>query len=349
MYKDKYLTVAKDVDEFLENFLKNLTQTENSRLFFPIKEMDILNEVKDLTLRGGKRLRPALIVGGYELFKENALSSQNIINACGAIELMQSYFLIHDDIMDEDDLRRGAKSVHKSLGDKTGSLKKGIDLGILAGDLSCALSNMLMSRVSDEENCSGAAFAKEIFFRMPIDVIGGQNMDMLNDDPYETVLRKTASYTTVAPLCIGGALAGATPDVIEILKAVGVNLGVAFQYRDDMASLFEDPKKTGKPFGSDLLNCKNTYIIRTALLTADDSQKSALKSVLGNHEASENMIHQALNAIVECGAKQECENVIDDLAKQSVTFLKDGAGNIFRSAGVDFLEWMILKLTKRSF
>jgi geranylgeranyl diphosphate synthase type I len=344
--KDKFLSVAGRVEDYLTLYFDEFTGSGPPGIFLPFPDMNITDEVVDLTLRGGKRVRAALLVCGYELFKQDALLNSSVLRTAAAIELLQTYFLIHDDIMDEDLSRRGGKSVHCSLHAKTGSARRGRDLAILAGDLANGMAASLMAAPAPVSECQGCMDrARELFSRMHLEVIAGQVMDLQNGDPAETVIRKTASYTCVGPLCAGALLGGADDVTVKQIAAAGQALGTAFQYRDDLIGLFGDREETGKPLGSDLKNSKNTFVINLALAGASSARKMVINQVLGNRNATDAQVKAALEAITDTGAVTECENNIISLTDSAMERL-DSFDK--QNEGLMFFNWIAKRLVDRN-
>jgi len=276
----------------------------------------LLERVRDLTLRGGKRIRATLVYAGARLVDPAAGDAAAVCDAAAAVELLHTYFLIHDDIMDEDLVRRGGPSVHAALTAATGDEKLGRDLAILAGDLAVSLHERLVAELDVAE--SRRQRAASLFARMHADVIHGQMLDLLGGASEDVADHKTASYTTVGPIAIGAALAGASPEDTARLAVIARPIGVAFQLRDDLIGVFGDPAVTGKPRGSDLRSGKRTLLIQEALKRAGGGERSALAATLGRAGASDDEIAAAAAAIAATGAKRFCEERAEELAARAL-------------------------------
>jgi geranylgeranyl diphosphate synthase type I len=264
---------------------------------------------RDLTLRGGKRMRAALVAAG---FMATAGTDGSVMRAalaaCAsamiAIELLQTYLLIHDDWMDGDAVRRGGPAVHVVLSEKLGRELGGAG-AILAGDLASgwAQAALLESTVASER----ALAAARAYARINVDVVSGQIAEMTahqssappSVDAVHTL--KTASYTTTGPLLIGAALAGASDAQITALERFGRALGVAFQLRDDLLGTFGDPAVTGKPIYNDVRTGKRTALVAELLKDADGARVLASKDV------------EAIVKAMESGAKSRVEARIQTL------------------------------------
>lgn len=309
--------IASIVETRLVDFFREIESRSPSHFFTPYKDTPLIPHIRDLTLRGGKRLRAGLLIAGAELFEPQAVEQTAVIDAAAALELRQSYLLIHDDIMDGDTTRRGGPSVHVALAGFTGDARLGENLGILAGDLACALEQVLLQQM--DIDADRLTRVLEIFAAMHMAVVQGQTLDLLGQvSAFEVALHKTASYTTVGPLSAGAALAGARDRDIKHLAAIAEPLGVAFQFRDDLLGTFGDPAKTGKPADSDLLEGKRTVLVEETLARGDRLQKQKLTSVLGNPEASLADLADARDIMVQCGAKAACEQHISELTGEFI-------------------------------
>lgn len=239
----------------------------------------------DLTLRGGKRQRAALVGAGF--FAAGGASLEPCLPAMIAIELLQTYFLVHDDWMDGDELRRGAPTVHVILRERFGDSKIGESLAILAGDHANALAfEALLETDLPAERVLEAARA---FASMQETVIAGQVLDVRGDlatpEDVEQMYRlKTGAYTLRGPLLLGSALAGGSAELATGLAAFAEPLGIAFQLRDDLLGAFGDERVTGKPQGTDLRRGKRTALVVAML--ADPRGRELLAPVLGVPDAS---------------------------------------------------------------
>jgi geranylgeranyl diphosphate synthase, type I len=224
----------------------------------------VASAVAALVRRGGKRLRPALLAASA-LSCGRAMDA-TVIDAGCAWELLQAYFLVHDDWMDGDATRRGGPTVHVTLSERHKSAHLGASLAVLAGDLACALAHRVIAATDAPRE------ALVTFARVHEDVVLGQTLDLtLGAHDLAAVERmhalKTASYTTRGPVAIGAILAGCEADMLD---AFATPLGVAFQLRDDLLGAFGSSAETGKPVGSDLQSGKRTALIAEAFMRTND-------------------------------------------------------------------------------
>jgi len=278
-----------------------------------------LEAARALCLRGGKRLRAALVIAGYRV-AGGGFELAPCLPVCCAVELLHAYFLIHDDWMDQDELRRGGPAVHAALACQFGSAHLGAAGAVLAGDYTLALATRELARADLAPQRRAAVLAR--FVEMQLDAVVGQQLDVLGgssrdgatssagnlDDVYRL---KTGSYTVLGPLQLGAALCDPPPQLGPALEAFALPLGIAFQLRDDLLGAFGDPARTGKPRGSDLIAGKRTLLLQAAL--SDPSARSALAAVVGNATAPPDAVERALDAIATCGARGSVELRIGEL------------------------------------
>jgi geranylgeranyl diphosphate synthase type I len=271
----------------------------------------VMRALFDLATRGGKRLRPALVsAANLACGGEGAA-----VVECGvALEVIQAYLLVHDDWMDNDDVRRGGPSVHASLRKAFGDRHAGDACAVLAGDYAQGLALDLMTQARVPPVRMVAAVRE--LASMLTDVVTGQILDVRMAGAVETIHRlKTSSYTTRAPLALGAILAGADASVVAGLRAAGEPMGVAFQLQDDLLGTFGDPKKTGKSARSDLKQGKRTAII--AELEGDTEAAKLLPRVLGVADAKDAEVDALIARMISSGAKSRVEARRAELVAQA--------------------------------
>ncbi len=321
MMNETLSRVARLVETRLESFFEEISRTPTSAIFGTLPTSPLLDQVRALTMRGGKRLRAVLLVQSAKLFDPDAEQQPSVIDAAAALELLHTYFLIHDDIMDDDEMRRGGPAVHVALAKQFGNDALGQGLGILAGDLAEGLKQILL--VNMDAKTGRRERVNRIFAEMHLDVIHGQTLDMLgNVPPMEIAARKTASYTTVGPITAGAALAGASQAQIATLANIAYPLGIAFQFRDDLLDVYSNAKTIGKPVGTDLKEGKQTLLIEEGLKRANDQQRKTIESVFGKKEADEEAVKAACAALTDCGAKEACERQMAELVDTFINGLE---------------------------
>jgi geranylgeranyl diphosphate synthase, type I len=321
---NELLTVVRDqVDRELVAIWDDVLREHAARGAAVLKPLEA---ARALCSRGGKRLRAALVVVGHRLGGGDG-SLPGVLPACCAVELLQSYFLIHDDWMDGDRLRRGGPAVHAALEGHFGSVHLAAAGAVLAGDYTLALATRVLARANVPEGHWPGVVAR--FAQMQLDAVVGQELDVLGDGSnLEEVYRlKTASYTVLGPLHLGLELCpgGATSQrLLAALEAFAVPLGIAFQLRDDLIGAFADPIVTGKPLGGDLRAGKRTLLVSLGLHRPGSDVERLLSRVLGNPQASNADVQRTLAALDACGARAQVEQRIATLARDATEAVEAG-------------------------
>ena len=278
--------------------------------------IEALGTYRDMALNGGKRLRPAFAYWAYEGVGGDP-DDRVILNAAVAVELLHTFALIHDDVMDQADTRRGAKTIHIRYAQRHQELALrgdgdhyGESIAILMGDLAFAHAALLMTRVP--------APCAEIFFGMCADLMVGQYLDIessaVGPVPGRSVAGqitelKTARYTVEGPLLLGAAAAGRADDLRDHFIAYGRPLGHAFQLRDDLLGTFGDSEATGKPVGDDLAQGKVTMLLEVGLAKTDQVHHELLTR-LGTPAMEPGDVERAQQLLIECGARDAVETAI---------------------------------------
>lgn len=278
-----------------------------------------LEAARALCMRGGKRLRAGLVAVGYCL-GSGASEWAPALPVCCAVELLQAYFLIHDDWMDQDRVRRGGPAVHAALESELPSVHLAACGAVLAGDYTLALATRCLSRAVPDN----PARLLDRFAQMQLDAVVGQQLDVLGDGrDIEAVYRlKTASYTVFGPLVLGLELCGAAERWAASMEAFAMPSGVAFQLRDDLIGAFGEPALTGKPRGSDVRAGKRTPLVSLAARLADAEGARTIAAALGNSAADAALLEAALGAIEASGARQHVERRIQALAEEALSALE---------------------------
>ena len=216
---------------------------------------------------GGKRIRPVLMLLAYNLFKEDVSA---ILGPATGIEVYHNYTLLHDDLMDRADKRRGKPTVHKVWNDNT---------AILSGDAMLVLAYQFMAQCEADK----LKEVLELFSLTALEICEGQQFDMefenrkdVREEEYLEMIRLKTSVLLAASLKIGAILGGASSEDADALYDFGMNLGVAFQLKDDLLDVYGDSSVFGKNIGGDILCNKKTYLLIKAFEHADAGQLSAL-------------------------------------------------------------------------
>ncbi|WP_069766757.1 polyprenyl synthetase family protein [Streptomyces sp. LUP30] len=289
--------------------------------------------LRDFLAAGGKRLRPLLCVIGWQAAGGHGTPAF-VVKAAASLEMFHAFALIHDDVMDNSDSRRGAPTVHRRLArhqdvsrNAPSAERLGTSSAILIGDLALAWSDELLHNAG--LTSSQLAAVLPLLHVMRTEVMYGQYLDVTAagrptcdvDRAWQIVRYKTAKYTIERPLHIGAALAGAPPAMHETLSAYALPLGEAFQLRDDILGVFGDPSTTGKPCLDDLRDGKNTVLIALALQRATPGQRSTLQTLLGNPELDGAGADRIRQVLISSGARDELERMINGRRAQAVRAL----------------------------
>jgi geranylgeranyl diphosphate synthase, type I len=288
-------------------------------------------EALDALLAGGKRLRPAFCYWGWR--GAGGGDRPEIFVAAASLELLQAAALIHDDVMDGSDTRRGQPSAHRrfeALHGKSGwrgsAAAFGEGAAILLGDVCLTWSDEMFE--SSGLEADALRRGRPLFDLMRTEVMCGQYLDLLGQargaqardhTAVEAALRivryKSAKYTIERPLQMGAALAGS--DALEPLSAYGMPLGIAFQLRDDVLGVFGDPAETGKPAGDDLREGKRTVLIALTLQRSSAAQAETVENLLGDPALNTAGVELLRSIIVETGALAACEKMINGYAEEA--------------------------------
>lgn len=311
--------------------------------------------IQALTLRGGKRLRAALVAAGFEAQASSGPRSWSVCEpAMVAVELLQTYLLIHDDWMDGDELRRGGPAVHTMLRAQVATPALGDAAAVLAGDLASAYAQeaLLETSLAPERVLRAA----RVFARTQVDVVSGQIAEMCSAGasgrgtpsapPVETIYAlKTASYTVTGPLLLGATLAGADDARAAALERFARPLGIAFQLRDDILGLFGDTRATGKPVWNDLRQGKRTALV--AELRTHPQGDALLDRGHGRPEATDEELEAIVRCIEESGARARVEARVRQLCDEARTALEAMAPWI-STTGHKWLAGAVAALGERS-
>ena len=285
----------------------------------------LLEQITDFTLRGGKRVRAALLY--YSYLAHGGQERSKALYASMSMELAESYLLIHDDIMDDDSVRRGGPTVHKYFEDQQRDKLLGESLAILAGDLAAAYSvDILLNSGFDQQTINSAVkllndtYVLECF---------GQTLDlntcpiekMSFDDIMNIPRLKTAPYTFDLPVKLGAILAGKRMNEVIKLEKYTYPLGIVYQLQDDILSTFGDEKKTGKSSSSDIKEGKRTLLAYYALKDANASDQKFLRSVLGNRKASATDIKKVKEIFESSGALAKTQTYAQSLTSSPLDFI----------------------------
>lgn len=323
-----------------------ITGVDETLAVFLAGEVDALTEIdaamggfagtaRDCVLAGGKRVRPTFAYWGWRGVAGADEPLSTVLPALAALELLHTFALVHDDVMDASDTRRGLPTAHRAAAARhraaghTGDPDRyGEAVAVLIGDLCMVWADRLMAhatvppaRLLDVRRC---------YDRMRVETVAGQFLDVLGEhDPanwsVDRALRvaryKTASYTVQRPLLFGAGLAGADPDspLIAAYTRYGLAVGEAFQLRDDLLGVYGDPAITGKPAGDDLRTGKPTALLMLARQLATPAQRRMLDragAVTAPHE-----VVRLAELVRDTGAVSRVERMISDRVGEALATL----------------------------
>lgn len=283
-------------------------------------EVDAMLQTSQDLSRGGKRLRAGLLAAGYLGFATDKPGSivgsdlpPSVLDGGVALELLQSYFLIHDDWMDQDATRRGCPTVHTALAERFGSSHLGACGAILAGDYVVTLAHRTFHGVVLGKD--NASLLLREFSAMQLAAVVGQQLDVvaLTKDPLKVYELKTGGYTVSGPLCVGALLGGAREEALSAIGSFATPTGVAFQLRDDLLNLFADPVLTGKPLAGDIVAGKGTWTAQWLFNHASAADKATFERAFGQPDASLETLRAAISAVEHSGARAATETHIQKL------------------------------------
>ncbi|MEU0516187.1 polyprenyl synthetase family protein [Streptosporangium sp. NPDC006007] len=323
-------TIRYEVDRSLKEFVDRQRPQVSAPELAPL-----LTAVEEF-VAGGKRLRPAFCYWGWRA--AGGGDDPALFTAAASLELLQASALVHDDVMDASDLRRGMPSAHRrfqALHEKErwrGSAEQfGEGAAILLGNLMLVWSGE-MWRGSGLPPDSLAA-AQKVHDHMRTEIMCGQYLDLLEqahcENTFDSALRvalfKSGKYSVEQPLRLGLVLAaeGREPWIDRLCEGYGQRVGIAFQLRDDILGVFGDPAETGKPAGDDLREGKRTMLIARALATASPAQAETVRTTLGDPGLDGAGVGRLRRIIEETGALAACEEMIKNYLENALVSLED--------------------------
>lgn len=252
----------KTADELLQLINRYLDSLPYDR-----KPASLYAPIKYVLSMGGKRIRPTLMLLAYNLFKDDP---EKILSSACALETYHNYTLLHDDLMDNADVRRGQPTVHK---------KWNANLAVLSGDSMLVLAYQRMTECD-----SHLAEVLRLFTETALEIGEGQQMDMefetrndVREEEYIEMIRLKTSVLLACAMKIGALLADAPADDADNLYRFGEKIGLAFQLQDDYLDVYGDPAVFGKAIGGDIVSNKKTYMLINAFNRADNAQRAELE------------------------------------------------------------------------
>ncbi|MFC7328141.1 polyprenyl synthetase family protein [Marinactinospora rubrisoli] len=302
---------------------------------------EVIDRLTSFVLDGGKRMRPTFAWWGWRAAggAPEGPAATATLRAASALELVQTFALVQDDVMDGSALRRGRPTLHMEFADEHRSAawsgesgRYGASMAVLAADLALVWAEEMFTDALD-----GLPDARErarVPWRaMHTEMVVGQFMDLRSQASGEETeslpLRigrlKTAAYSVERPLHLGAAIAGASEEVVSGLRRYGAAVGCAYQLRDDLLDLYGDPDRTGKPIGGDLREGKRTLLLvlglRTARERADAETVRTLRSAVGDPGLTETDVRAIAGILADLGAKDAVERRLGDLVDEATRCL----------------------------
>ena len=330
--KQELQNYKKIIDRKLADFFaKKLLEMKN----VGYSAQDAVKSIRDLTLAGGKRVRASFMYHGYRSAGGKELAK--ISEAAMSIELINIFLLIHDDIIDRDDMRHGVETIHKKYERLAKKFYKKVDpvhfgesIALVAGDMAAAFGNEIIfnSKFSPENKQKALLKLQEIV----VNTVSGEILDVMLEakgratekEILEVHRNKTAKYTVEGPLHLGALLAGTEVDQLDVLTSYAIPVGIAFQLQDDILGAFGNEKKLGKPVCSDLREGKQTLLVAKALEFGNKLERKTIQDLLGKKDASQKEINLFREIVKNTGSLKYSQ----DLAKK---YVAEGKGAITKS------------------
>ena len=297
----------------IEN-LQQIITTEIERLDWSMSPHGLYEPIEYVLSNGGKRIRPMLVLMGCEMFSRKITDA---IPAALAIEVFHNFTLLHDDLMDRAEMRRGKPSVHIKWNDNT---------AILSGDVMQIKAYQLLAKTPEK-------YLKQVldlFSTMACEICEGQQYDMdfeqrqdVTADEYLNMIRLKTAVLLGNALKIGAIIGGAPGEDADLLYNVGVNIGLAFQLKDDLLDVYGNPETFGKKIGGDILCNKKTYMLISALEKVEGETKTELQKWINATDFNPNEKIKAVTDIYNVlGIKEICEQKMNDFYEISLENLK---------------------------
>ena len=324
--------IKKEIEQELIWILQDIDKTYSLSKISPL----LFNSIKDFLLRDGKRIRPILFCIGYLGFtKKPAL---HLYKGALSWELLHDFLLVHDDIIDKSNTRRGKPSMHQMLNKYLKDYKNlkfnGQDLAIVIGDIMYAFA--INALLSIKQKASRKEQALKKFIEAAIYTGSGEFIELLyglenlekikKEQIYRIYDYKTAHYTFAAPLATGAILAGANKGQIDKLLKYGMCLGRAFQIKDDILGLFSEEKRIGKSILSDLQEAKKTILIWYAYNNSTEKNKSTIRMIFTKKRINKTDLMKIRKLVSISGAL--------DYAEREITLLMNKAINLITSTAM---------------
>ncbi|MBU1999235.1 MAG: polyprenyl synthetase family protein [Candidatus Omnitrophota bacterium] len=321
------LKIKKRIEEELPKYIENTNKQFGFNKASPL----LFRGLKNFALGAGKRIRPTLFIIGYLGYAKK--TPPGLYQSALALELLHDFLLIHDDIIDKSDTRRGQSSLHKYFDNNLksyGNIKfSGTDLAIVAADIMYALSINAFMGIRENHERKEAALRKFISSAIYtgtgefIELIYGTNKlrNISLEDIYKIYDLKTARYTFASPLSIGATLGGAGQKEIDLLFTYGLYIGRAFQIKDDIIGTFSKESAIGKSNLTDLREAKKTILIWHAYNNSDVKTKSEIEKILSKINAGKTELIRMRKILTDSGSLDYAQRQINLSLAKAKSFL----------------------------
>lgn len=314
----------------IELYIKNIK--------YPNQPEGLYAPIKYVLSLGGKRIRPCLMLMAYNLYKED---TDEILPQAIALETYHNFTLLHDDLMDCADMRRGNLTVHKKWDDNT---------AILSGDAMLIIAYRLFSKQTSSIHSSCYNKAMKTFNDATLGVCDGQQYDVdfenrndVKEEEYMEMIRLKTSLLLACALKIGAELAGASDKDADNLYLFGEKIGLAFQLQDDLLDVYGDPNVFGKKIGGDILCNKKTFMLINALQLANKKQKEELNNWINSKDFNpEEKIKAVTEIYDQINIKELCQNKITQIFNDALIYINNvKVENNKKQALLDFAHWLM--------
>ncbi len=295
-----------------EELLKKVNEALDN-LVYDRQPASLYDPIRYVLSIGGKRVRPVLMLLTYNLYKDDPLS---IMSQAIGLETYHNFTLLHDDLMDNADMRRGHETVHK---------KWDANRAILSGD------TMLLQAFERVEECDPTKLPDvfKVFIQTTLEIGEGQQLDVefetrndVTEDEYIEMIRLKTSVLLACACKVGAIMAGASADDTDNLYKFGEKLGLAFQLQDDLLDVYGDPAVFGKNIGGDITSNKKTYMLINAFNRATPAQREELTKWVNAKEFDRNeKVAAVTNLYNEIGIRKLCEQKMEQYYQESLVYL----------------------------
>lgn len=318
-----FLKIKNKVEKELHSYINSINKLYALNKLSPI----LFKNIKEFICRDGKRVRPILFCIGYLGFSKK--TPPGLYRSALSLELLHDFMLVHDDIIDKSDKRRGKPSMHALLKNSLKQNKKikfnGEDLAIVVGDVMYAMA--LDAFLAVKENAQRKEAALKKLISAALYTGSGEFIELLlgikpiekvtQQDIYKIYDYKTANYTFASPLTMGATLAGAKPDQIKKLYSYGMLLGRAFQIKDDIMGTFATTKEIGKSNLTDIKEAKRTILVWYAFNHANKKDKLIIKKIMENKITQNTELIKMRSIITATGSQAYAQKQIKYLYTQA--------------------------------